>query len=87
MSDISSTNYRFLPEFIGQPLYENEFGEDGSETYISKVNRFVNRQVETHETVEAKEKEAQKQQALLITDNEPAPNTAKMGGYRSKYGY
>lgn len=87
MSDMSSTNYRFLPEFIGQPLYDNEFGEGGSETYVSKVNRFINRQVETHETVEAKEKEAQKQQALLITDNEPAPNTAKMGGYRSKYGY
>ena len=87
MSDMSSTNYRFLPEFIGKPLYDKEFGEDGSETYVSKVNRFINRQVETHETLEAKEKEDQKTLSLLREKNVPPPNTAKMGGYRSKYGF
>ena len=87
MSDMSSTNYRFLPEFIGKPLYDKEFGEDGSETYVSKVNRFINRQVETHETLEAKEKEEQKTQALLMSSDKIVPNTAKMGGYRSKHGF
>ena len=87
MKDISSTNYRFLPEFIGDPLYENEFGEDGSETYISSVNRYINRQIKTHKELAIEDKENKKTITMNINHRKIEPNTAQKGGYRSKYGF
>ena len=43
--DVSSSNYRFLPEVVQDYFYTNEFGEKGAESYVSKVNRYINREI------------------------------------------
>jgi hypothetical protein len=74
--DISSTNYRHLP-VGGDYMYQREFGEHGAESYISSVNRYINRQVKTHEAL-----------ALENKNEEEKPVVeARLGGYTSKYGY
>ena len=98
MRNVSATNYRFLPEFAGEYLYTREYGEDGTETYISKVNRYIDRQIQTHEELAKAEEERQEllkknvtmvNPDLLPEKNELAapPSIAKTGGYRSKYGW
>jgi hypothetical protein len=87
MRDVSSTNYRFLPDFIADPLYTREFGEEGSETYVSKVNRYINKQAQTHSQLALEEKEKQKDITMLTNPNKEHSPFAKMGGYRSKYGW
>ena len=85
MRDVSSTKYRYLPDAIADPLYTVEFGEEGAETYISKVNRYINRQIQTHEALAKKEEEERKNIGMLQTD--VIRDKAEFGGYRSKYGW
>lgn len=74
--DVSSTNYRHLP--LGQDyMYQREYGEHGAESYISAVNRYINRQVKTHEALALENKNKE----------ETPPVQARLGGYTSKYGY
>ena len=40
VKDISSTNYKYLPESMGQVLYNMEYPE-GHPTYISRVNKYA----------------------------------------------
>ena len=97
MRDVSDTNYRFLPGVIGETLYTWEYGEDGTETYISKVNRYIDRQIQTHEELAKAEEERQELlkknvtmvNPNLIQENEltAPPPMARTGGYRSKYGW
>ena len=86
--DISSTKYKHIPvDSVGEYLYNKQYPE-GAETYVSKINRYIDRQILTHAELEAEKKEEEKNVTMLTPeDGAVVQNTAKMGGYISKNGW
>jgi len=86
--DITSTKYRHIPvDSVGEYFYNKEYPE-GAETYVSKINRYIDRQILTHAQLEEEKTEEEKNLTMLTPEEGVVvQQTAKMGGYRSKNGW
>ena len=72
--DVSSSNYRFLPEVVQDYFYTNEFGEKGVESYVSKVNRYINREISPLTEEEKEDYSAQVRADVDLIEDEPESN-------------
>lgn len=72
--DVSSSNYRFLPEVVQDYFYTNEFGEKGAESYISKVNRYINREISPLTEEEKEDYSSQVRADVDLIEDEPQSN-------------